>query len=331
MSQQGFAGFSAFASNKSEQRGKKSGWNKSVESQWNDPQRFIDEHSKTMERITDEDPFEKYKTKTISERENDYTSKWRTAQLSPERVDPFAKSVSEQEKKTKRTYNDIYEENKLDREKKQLLFQMNKKYLSGNISSRSSSSQDRYNDDRRVDEKIEEKTGQDDQTIKVNVGISFELSGVLAKQTNTVNQKGTVLKWQSPPECKLPAVKWVMFTMKNGETTGNPTELFKQKAWLFGRDQDVVDVILHNLSCSKQHAVLCFRNTEIGTDNRARYTGQRNLEIKPYIIDLQSTNGTFINGERIDDSRYYELKEFDLIKFGQSTTEYMILNDKSKI
>ena len=30
---------------------------------------------------------------------------------------------------------------------------------------------------------------------------------------------------------------------------------------------------------------------------------------RPYLIDLQSTNGTYINNQRIDPARYVELKE----------------------
>ena len=30
---------------------------------------------------------------------------------------------------------------------------------------------------------------------------------------------------------------------------------------------------------------------------------------RPYIIDLESTNGTYVNNNRIDAARYYELKE----------------------
>jgi hypothetical protein len=49
---------------------------------------------------------------------------------------------------------------------------------------------------------------------------------------------------------------------------------------------------------------------------------------RPYIMDLQSTNGTFINGERIPDSRYVELKAMDCVKFGSSSREYVLLHDK---
>jgi smad nuclear-interacting protein 1 len=31
--------------------------------------------------------------------------------------------------------------------------------------------------------------------------------------------------------------------------------------------------------------------------------------VKPYIIDLESTNKTFLNGEAIEPAKYYELME----------------------
>lgn len=65
---------------------------------------------------------------------------------------------------------------------------------------------------------------------------------------------------------------------------------------------------------------------------------------RPFIIDLESTNGTHVNDERIPESRYYELKasdgeewfyrvkmatdmRFKVIKFGQSTREYVLLHE----
>ncbi len=40
--------------------------------------------------------------------------------------------------------------------------------------------------------------------------------------------------------------------------------------------------------------------------------------IKPYIMDLESTNGTFLNDEKVEPSRYYELLHKDVLKFGFS-------------
>ena len=39
--------------------------------------------------------------------------------------------------------------------------------------------------------------------------------------------------------------------------------------------------------------------------------------VKPYIIDLGSANGTKLNGQPIDPERYWELKENDVLMFGE--------------
>jgi smad nuclear-interacting protein 1 len=50
---------------------------------------------------------------------------------------------------------------------------------------------------------------------------------------------------------------------------------------------------------------------------------------RPYLMDLDSTNGTFINENRIEPRRYYELFEKDTIKFGNSSREYVLLHENS--
>jgi smad nuclear-interacting protein 1 len=50
---------------------------------------------------------------------------------------------------------------------------------------------------------------------------------------------------------------------------------------------------------------------------------------RPYIIDLESTNGTSLNGEKVEHSRYIELIEKDVLKFGDSSREYVLLNTES--
>ena len=44
---------------------------------------------------------------------------------------------------------------------------------------------------------------------------------------------------------------------------------------------------------------------------------------------LNSTNGTFINGEKLEPQRYIELKERDSVKFGFSSRDYVLLHDES--
>ncbi|KAL6143852.1 hypothetical protein ACLB2K_054547 [Fragaria x ananassa] len=68
--------------------------------------------------------------------------------------------------------------------------------------------------------------------------------------------------------------------------------------------------------CSKQHAVIQFRQAEEeGAD------GTLLKEVKPYIVDLGSTNKTFVNGVAVEPQRYYELVEKDTIRFGNSSRE----------
>lgn len=52
-----------------------------------------------------------------------------------------------------------------------------------------------------------------------------------------------------------------------------------------------------------------------GTDGGARL----------YIIDLNSANGTMVNGDKILPSRYLELRDKDMIQFGLSTREYVLM------
>ncbi len=50
--------------------------------------------------------------------------------------------------------------------------------------------------------------------------------------------------------------------------------------------------------------------------------------VKPYIMDLESTNGTFLNGRRIASARYIELLAGDVLKFGSSSRDYVLLHDE---
>lgn len=81
----------------------------------------------------------------------------------------------------------------------------------------------------------------------------------------------------------------------------------------------MVDVPLEHPSCSKQHAALQFRHVEKQND-----FGDKIGRVRPYIIDLESTHGTFVNDERIPDAKYFELRDKDVVKFGSSRREYVI-------
>ncbi|KAJ2615020.1 hypothetical protein H4S08_001448 [Coemansia sp. RSA 1365] len=137
----------------------------------------------------------------------------------------------------------------------------------------------------------------------------FRLSGKLAAETNTVN--GVEVKYTEPDEARRPyATRWRVYVFKNGKDT-DMHHVDSASAFLFGRDRRVADIPIDHPSCSSQHAVLQYRHT----------TGS----VKPYLIDLASTNGTFLNGQQIPELRYVELRSEDVIRFGFSTREYVLL------
>jgi smad nuclear-interacting protein 1 len=62
--------------------------------------------------------------------------------------------------------------------------------------------------------------------------------------------------------------------------------------------------------------------------NSVNEFGDRDQVIKPYMIDLESANGTMVNKEKIPDSRYYELKVGDVFSFGFSSREYVLMAEE---
>lgn len=48
---------------------------------------------------------------------------------------------------------------------------------------------------------------------------------------------------------------------------------------------------------------------------------------RPYLIDLETETGTFINAERIESNVYVELHPKDIFQCGDSSREYVLLHD----
>ncbi|TQS37395.1 hypothetical protein Golomagni_02133 [Golovinomyces magnicellulatus] len=158
---------------------------------------------------------------------------------------------------------------------------------------------------------------------------NFKPTGLLAAASNSVIQSdGSVitLNYHEPPEARKPPTKdeWRLFVFKGSEIL-ETIELFRKTCWLIGREMAVVDVLAEHPSISKQHAVIQFRYIE-KTDQFGLQSGR----VRPYIIDLKSSNGTLLNKEAIPKSRYLELRDKDMIQFGYSTREYVLINAYTK-
>ncbi|KAI1435844.1 SMAD/FHA domain-containing protein [Xylaria sp. CBS 124048] len=149
-------------------------------------------------------------------------------------------------------------------------------------------------------------------------------SGALAAASNSVTQADgstVVLKYHEPPEARKPSPRdqWRLFVFK-GEEIIDTVPLSNRSCWLIGRDVAVVDMAAEHPSVSKQHAVIQFRYIE----KRNEY-GDKMGKVKPYLIDLESANGTSLNSKKAPQSRYLELRDKDMIQFGQSTREYVLM------
>ncbi|TVY32426.1 FHA domain-containing protein [Lachnellula subtilissima] len=149
-------------------------------------------------------------------------------------------------------------------------------------------------------------------------------SGLLAAASNSFAQAdGTTiaLKYHEPPEARKPPAKdvWKLFVFKGSEIV-ETIELSLRSCWLVGREVAVVDMPAEHPSISKQHAVIQFRYIE-----KKNEFGDKLGRVRPYLIDLESANGTSLNKDEVPHSRYLELRDKDMIQFGHSTREYVLM------
>ncbi|KAF8448405.1 SMAD/FHA domain-containing protein [Terfezia claveryi] len=152
---------------------------------------------------------------------------------------------------------------------------------------------------------------------------NFDNTGLLAAASNTLNS--VVLKYTEPVDSRMPPAhtRWRLFTFKDGEIVGTPLDLNTQPTWLFGRDRLVADIPVDHPSCSKQHAVIQFRNVV-----KKNEFGDKEGGVRPYVVDLESANGTFLNKVKLEERRFMEMRERDMLVFGESTREYILMMEK---
>lgn len=149
-------------------------------------------------------------------------------------------------------------------------------------------------------------------------------TGVLAAASNSIVQAdgtSTTLKYHEPSEARKPPPRdqWKLFVFK-GSNIVDTIDLNLKSCWLVGRDAGVTDVMAEHPSISKQHAVVQFRYIE-----KRNEFGDKMGRVKPYLLDLESANGTVLNDEPVPPSRYLELRHKDMILFGHSTREYVVM------
>jgi len=128
-------------------------------------------------------------------------------------------------------------------------------------------------------------------------------------------------KYSEPANACMPDKMWRLYVFKDSEKL-KTWHLHRKSCYIFGRDKRHVDQTIDHPSCSKLHAVVQFRN-KVSVNP---HTGETVLTPRPYILDLGSSNGTQINKDRIEPLHYYELLEKDVVNFGFSSRDYVLLH-----
>ncbi|KAH6637387.1 SMAD/FHA domain-containing protein [Boeremia exigua] len=154
---------------------------------------------------------------------------------------------------------------------------------------------------------------------------NFKTTGTLAKHANRVEGTKISLKYHEPAEARKPpsSQPWRLFVFK-GDDVIDTIELYQKSCWLLGRSHEVVDYVLEHPSSSGQHAVIQFRYIQKVVEDEFGVKSTRG-RVKPYVIDLESSNGTELNGKDIEASRYFELRDKDILRFAGSEREYVVM------
>jgi smad nuclear-interacting protein 1 len=118
-------------------------------------------------------------------------------------------------------------------------------------------------------------------------------------------------------------IRWRLYPFE-GDKCLPSLHIHRQSSYLIGRDRMLADIPLDHPSCSNYHASLQYRLVRSKREDISR-----DYRVKPYIIDLASSHGTFVNNKKIEPKTYVELLEKDVIKFGYSSWEYVLLREDS--
>lgn len=174
---------------------------------------------------------------------------------------------------------------------------------------------------------------EEEEVVESKVKPNFGLSGLLAADKRTGNKTTTttdednkprvlVSKYSPPADAMEPSGDWRLFVFPppgNKDQTDQTLYLHRKPYFVFGKQTELVDFDLeededsiNEPSLSPEHAVLQYRKQKD----------------KLYLLDLESTHGTRLNGERIVPARYVELLDGDVITFGNSQREFVLKQPK---
>jgi len=141
----------------------------------------------------------------------------------------------------------------------------------------------------------------------------FEPSGAL-DEPDKVIKRGVEIEYREPRNAMMPKEKWVWFVYKDEEQV-KEIWLHRKSYHLVGRCRKSCDVKLMHFTISKHHCVLQYRQRCL----------KGVLGVYPYLMDLGSRHGTFLNKQKLIPKKYYQLLSKDVIVFGKSSRKYIMM------
>ncbi|EGG13496.1 hypothetical protein DFA_11257 [Cavenderia fasciculata] len=125
---------------------------------------------------------------------------------------------------------------------------------------------------------------------------------IMTDNNNTTDNEE--VSFTCPPWATVPDFPAYLVT----KDTNERIDLNKEKYLIFGRNKDHCNIVIDHPSVSRIHAALIYH----GANNRF------------YLIDLQSSSGTYVNGEKIAVHAPASIKEDFTMRFGDDQKEFTL-------
>ncbi|PRP83812.1 hypothetical protein PROFUN_08927 [Planoprotostelium fungivorum] len=244
------------------------------------------------------DPMKEGRKLSVGEKENEYRARWRKRKLSPPRVDHFAIATGKKKKDSAvgaTTYKDAMLDTQLDKERQDLVFKIQDKMKK--------EEQDRIKGDMKKSRELRKQEKKEKRERKEKKSKWDE--GDEGRSSSSSSRKKEKKEWDEGEDEDEESKSWRVRILKNGAKL---QDIFVEEdiTYSLGRG-DENDIKLEHGSCSKNHARLAF------------VTG------KLSVMDLGSTNGTFLNEKQLKPNEWTRLRDKDKIKFGCSTRDYEVI------
>lgn len=128
-------------------------------------------------------------------------------------------------------------------------------------------------------------------------------------------RKKKLTKFFVPYDSVQPDDSWRLYIF-NSDISRDDIYKAETPSILIGRE-DFCDIKLIDKKVGRQHCVIQFRYTRLGEDQKPR--------IVPYIFDISSRNGTYINGSKIPSMCFVQLQHKDTITFGNAVDSIVLM------